>query len=498
MPREIFDIFLSSTSQDLAPYREKVREMVERLRGGTIRMETFGAQPGKPMKTCQEEVMSCDALIVIVGHRYGWIPSVKDGGDGKKNITWWEVHWALEAKKPVYSFLVDPAASWTQQREQDLLLNAKTEANFVSVGRAVKSLYEFRKFLEANTTREFFTSPDDLASRVAGSLHPWLLQQAVNSVKSNDQQVGGIHAKLPEDQRISFKVNISTHEFLGWQEQVHLPSAITLLENADRKIKIGIIAGKADTNHPALAHANIQHIDVRRKKSSSSPDDYTTGLAGLLVGTQAGLPNGAIPNAELVIIQALSKDFATTMAEVDAAVEMAIFDGVNVLCMTLGSPENTKGAERVYQRAAKAGMITVCAAGNEPASKIYPAAYPECISVTAVDSLNKFAFFSPTDSWVTTAAPGVDIPVPSQKNNFAHMSGTTSSCAITTIVVASMLKINPKLNVQGVKQILTSTGTAIINPNGAGVTLINALNCILEAQNQIRKKTKNNARKKAR
>jgi len=58
-------------------------------------------------------VRKCDALIVIVGHRYGWVPTKKDGGDGVKSITWWEVKWALDAGKPVYAFLVDPKATWT-------------------------------------------------------------------------------------------------------------------------------------------------------------------------------------------------------------------------------------------------------------------------------------------------------------------------------------------------------------------------------------------------
>src|SRR4051794_8063577 len=108
MPRTVFSLFVSSTSKDLAPCRDKVREMIARMRQTSIAMETFGAKPIRPLQTCRKEVEDCDALIVIVGHRYGWIPSPKEGGDGKKSITWWEVQWALEAGKPVYAFLLDP------------------------------------------------------------------------------------------------------------------------------------------------------------------------------------------------------------------------------------------------------------------------------------------------------------------------------------------------------------------------------------------------------
>src|SRR5712664_133601 len=136
MPRSVFSLFLSSTSQDLGPCRTKVKEMIARMRETTVAMETFGARPNKPFDTCRKEVQKCDALIVVVGHRYGWIPSKRDGGDGKKSITWWEVQWALEAGKPVYAFLLDLQAPWTAQREQDRLTTARTKQAILEIGRA--------------------------------------------------------------------------------------------------------------------------------------------------------------------------------------------------------------------------------------------------------------------------------------------------------------------------------------------------------------------------
>ncbi len=83
-------IFLSSTSDDLWPHRDKVRERMEKLGQATIHMGAFGARPTDPMTTCRRNVEACDALVVIVGHRYGWVPSVDEGGDGEKSITWWK------------------------------------------------------------------------------------------------------------------------------------------------------------------------------------------------------------------------------------------------------------------------------------------------------------------------------------------------------------------------------------------------------------------------
>src|SRR3712207_8762659 len=58
------------------------------------------------------------------------------------------------------------------------------------------------------------------------------------------------------------------------------------------------------------------------------------------------------------------------------------------------------------QRAADLGVVIVCPAGNESSEEPnYPAAFPDCLSVGAVDSQNRLAGFSNFGEWVTTTAP---------------------------------------------------------------------------------------------
>lgn len=197
MPRTSFSVFLSSTSKDLAPHRNKVRQMVERLGQhdvglASIAMETFGARPDIPLNTCLERVRAADALVVIVGHRYGWVPTADEGGDDTKSITWLEVTWALEAKKPVYAFLVDPVAPWSGEKEQDRLVEAKSDEEAAGVVRAVQGLKAFRAFLESKTTRELFTSADDLGGKVATSLAPLLRSWISMSAMSDGTAVSRV------------------------------------------------------------------------------------------------------------------------------------------------------------------------------------------------------------------------------------------------------------------------------------------------------------------
>lgn len=172
----IYRIFLSSTAIDMQDHRTKVSDAILRLENMPVQMETFGARPNEPVEVCQKKVRECDALVVMVAHRYGWVPGKDEGGDGHKSITWIEVETALEAGKPVFAFLVDSNYGWAQPKEQDLLSQAKDNEEALKIFEKVQALKEFRAFLEskAGLTRDIFTTPENLALRVATSLSNWV------------------------------------------------------------------------------------------------------------------------------------------------------------------------------------------------------------------------------------------------------------------------------------------------------------------------------------
>jgi subtilase family protein/uncharacterized protein DUF4062 len=464
MPRSVFSLFLSSTSQDLGPYRDKVREMIARMRQTAIAMETFGARPTKPLATCRDEVQQCDALIVVVGYRYGWIPSVQEGGDGKKSITWWEVQWALDAGKPVYAFMVDLQAPWNAPREQDRLMTASTDLEIIEIGRAVQSLKDFRVFLEKRTTRDSFTSPDDLGGKVATSLHDWLLQQAVAAVRATMATTSGGATPLPGlPAPVAAPTSASEVDNLFWQEQIHLLSAQRIAGRGDGA-RIALIAGRANTQHPALAGAAIRQFDARSKPDTDDFDDYTTAIAALLVGGSSQAFTGVVPDANLLIVQVLDSMRSTTTADMHAGVDAAIREGAQVICLTLGGAPSSEADRKIYADAAKLGVAVVCAAGNEPNDeKRYPAAYPDCIGVTTVDETNRLASFSTFGDWVTVAAPGLNLSLPAGKAEYQTWSGGSFSCTIVAGTVALMLKQNPELDPGAIKRILGSVGPRVLH-----------------------------------
>ena len=169
---ETLRVLISSTAIDLVDHRKAVADAILRLDHHPIAMEHFGAIARPPIDVCREKVLSSDVVVVMVAHRYGWVPSVDQGGDGKKSITWYEVEIALEAGIPVLAYLVDSKHPWTKPKEQDLLKDADTPEEMVRVGTNVHALKELQAFLknDAGLTCDFFTNPDDLAKRVVASL----------------------------------------------------------------------------------------------------------------------------------------------------------------------------------------------------------------------------------------------------------------------------------------------------------------------------------------
>ena len=166
--RPVLRIFISSTAIDLLDYRDKVRDAVLSLGSLPVAMETFSAQSGQPAGECVRMAAEADAVICIVAHRYGYVPPRDLGGDGEHSITWLEVDAARHAGKPVFAFIVDPKAPWTEIKEQDRLIAEPERAP--EIVKAVQRLQEFKASLNREYTRQTFTNPDDLAKHVMAAL----------------------------------------------------------------------------------------------------------------------------------------------------------------------------------------------------------------------------------------------------------------------------------------------------------------------------------------
>lgn len=157
--------------------------------------------------------------------------------------------------------MVDPKAAWSGEWEQDRLVNATTQKMFIEIGRAVRNLQEFRTFLETNTTRELFTSADNLASKVTTILHDWLLEQAVIAARATYSTEEAKPLPTLPSSKVDGGV-LEDYSNFYWKEQVHLFSANQLVKDA-AGVRIALIACRANLHHPALSGTSIKLFDAR-------------------------------------------------------------------------------------------------------------------------------------------------------------------------------------------------------------------------------------------
>jgi hypothetical protein len=234
-------IFLSSTIDDLVEFRTKVTENIQRLNQSVIQLETFGAKPGSPVSVCKELAASADLLIVVLAHKYGWIPSKEQGGNGNKSITWLEVEAADSKDIPVLAFLVNPDAPWIGQREQDGLVCAKNKIQRDAVAKAVKNIAAFRDYLSSGFVRDTFATPDELGSKVATSVSNWLINKR-KSRTSLEELNSYLNAVINETDRINIRGIASrpgqSREAISWPiENLYTPLHALSIQSRDEEFE---------------------------------------------------------------------------------------------------------------------------------------------------------------------------------------------------------------------------------------------------------------------
>lgn len=149
----------------MVDYRAAVRDALHRLEAIVRGMEYFGSKPGTPKEECLKAVRSCRIYIGIFAMRYGSIDP-----ESGKSMTHVEYEEACKLKLPALIYLID-------EQKQPVL------PKFVETGESAERLRSLKEELKKKYTVSFFTSPEDLAKRVAQDLPP-LLQQSGVAVSS--------------------------------------------------------------------------------------------------------------------------------------------------------------------------------------------------------------------------------------------------------------------------------------------------------------------------
>jgi hypothetical protein len=177
--RDTPKVFISSTSEDLKPYRKAARDAALGAGILPVQMEYFAASgQHDPLKACLERVSQTDVVVLILAYRYGWVPDDQEA-DQHKSITWLECEQANSEKKEVLAFVIDADHSWpTELTEEHRIAAAVTAGKataelLTEVQRNVERLKDFKAWIDSIGVRAKFTTAEDLGWKVSEALRDW-------------------------------------------------------------------------------------------------------------------------------------------------------------------------------------------------------------------------------------------------------------------------------------------------------------------------------------
>lgn len=195
-----YQVFISSTYEDLKTERQKIIDTVLSLNQFPVGMEMFAADNEEQWVTIKECIDCSDYYILIVGNRYGTI--IENGEYKGFSYTEKEFKYALSQNIPVLAFVIaNDAGGYPVESKPEKAMKLAAFKQTVKDGRVVK----------------FWHNADELAIQVSVSL-----SRAI----SRNNRPGWIRTT-------EFDVEKSMAELVKLTERVHILEAL----NSDLKIE---------------------------------------------------------------------------------------------------------------------------------------------------------------------------------------------------------------------------------------------------------------------
>ena len=193
--------------------------------------------------------------------------------------------------------------------------------------------------------------------------------------------------------------------------------------------RVAVLDTGVDCAHPDLAPNCLPGYNVINPGALPADDKgHGTHVAGIIAGALNGRGMvGVAPKASIFPVKVLNSSGTGKISEIIAGIEWAVQNRADVINMSLGAPGYSEAQAKAVKAASAAGILVVCAAGNDAGPVDYPGAYPDAVAVTALDYADKLADFSCKGPEVAFAVPGVKIYSSYPDGKFTILAGTSQA-----------------------------------------------------------------------
>ena len=291
--------------------------------------------------------------------------------------------------------------------------------------------------------------------------------------------------------QIGFPNDLLYREQYQWNLPVIRAEAGWDITTGNEHIIIAVIDTGIDLDHPDLRRRITNGYNVL--ENNDFPDDdnghgtHVSGIIASETNNQEGVAGITWYN-KIMPIKAMGAEGYGTTFDIVKGIIWAVDHGADVINMSLGNYQPSSLLKEAIDYAYNKNVVLISAAGNENTMQpSYPAAYPEVLSVSAVDYIGRRASFSNYGDYIDVAAPGVQIPSTYFNQQYAALSGTSMASPHVAGLAGLILSANPDLTNREVINIIKNSAYDLGTPGNDsdfGSGLIDVKNALEAAQNK--------------
>ncbi|QLG26077.1 S8 family serine peptidase [Halorarum halophilum] len=225
----------------------------------------------------------------------------------------------------------------------------------------------------------------------------------------------------------------------------------------DSSVTVAVVDQGVKYDHPDL-DGNVgsdEGHDFVDSDSDPYPDSMSdeyhgTHVAGIAAAeTNNGEGVSGIGNSTVLSGRALSESGSGSTADIADAIQWAADQGADVINLSLGGGDYTSTMKNAVSYATDNGSLVVAAAGNDGSGSVsYPAAYSECLAVSALDPDESLASYSNYGSDIELAAPGTNVLSTWTDDGYDSISGTSMATPVVAGVAGLTLAAHDLTNAE--------------------------------------------------
>jgi subtilisin family serine protease len=266
-------------------------------------------------------------------------------------------------------------------------------------------------------------------------------------------------------------------------------------------IRIGIVDGPVDLNHPAFQGSRIDTIEDSQKEACKNASDlaciHGTFVTGIICAKRGVSAHAICPDCQIIInpifgkektnIRTENDDSSTlpnaTPEELPNAIMATINAGAKIINLSLGLDTTSltvyDGLQQAYDYALRKGVIIVIAAGNQGnMGNVSLINHQWIIPVAACDEnsrIHPMSNFGPSIGRRGLLAPGVNITSTYPGGQYGHMSGTSFAVPFVTGTIALLWSMFPKATAaEIIHSVVAGTSSSHHHPRSIIPPLLNA------------------------